>query len=75
MTTITHNQITFTRIGEGKWQANLDGIRISGATIIGGSGCWAIRGQRSAETLARFSTRMGAAKYQLMCAKAEQTTN
>ena len=72
---IKSNQISFTNIGNGKWQAKLNGSRISSATIVGGKGVWALQGQRSAETLARFRTRLEAAKYQLACTYAEFQTN
>ena len=64
---ITRNQITFTQIASGKWQAMLDGARISSAHIVGGNGCWSLQGQKSADTLARFTTRIDAARYQLAC--------
>ena len=72
---IKSNQISFTKIASGKWQANLGGSRISSATIVGGKGIWALQGQRSAETLARFRTRLEAAKYQLACTYAEFPNN
>ncbi len=72
---IKSNQISFTNIANGKWQANIDGQRISSATIVGGKGVWALQGQRSAETLARFRTRLDAATYQLNCVHAESQTN
>lgn len=71
MTTITRNQITFANIGTGKWQANLDGCRISSAIIIGGRGIWRLQGQRTADTAATFTTRIEAARYQLACTYAK----
>jgi len=65
-------KIKFEKIGEGKWQARFNGTRISSAVIIGAAGSWQLQGQRSADTIAIFKTRMEAARYQLHCVHAEK---
>ena len=68
-------KITFEEIASGKWQARIDGVRISSALIVGSNGIWRLQGQRTADYAATFKTRIDAARYQLACMYRNFQTN